>query len=478
MRKSFSVFVIFFEEQEEMSSDNSMALPVWEKALLRLQDKSETVFKQYFVSMQALYVAENVLHLGVSDDFFRSFVEENYGDLLSEALSDIDGVDYRFEMHEGYPMINRAEEVISENRSEVAEKTINTAPAAPVTKARRNVHSYSFNNFIVGPSNREAFAVAKAVAMEPGNVYNPFFIYGTNGVGKTHLLQAIAGEIRNLRPELVVRSVTCDEILNDFYELLLNKRSFADFRANLRDVDVLLIDDIHRLSKKTQMQEEFFNIFNLLYRQDKQIVLTSDRHPCEIADLDKRLSSRFEQGMTCEVGMLEFEERLVTLRMWRDNSLNRIALPDEFLEFLAGNISSNVRRLKGCFLRLSAALEMSGRDDFSIADAEELLHSQLAEENASKDIRPESIQQIVARHFGVSVPDIIGSRRTRQIAEPRMIAMYLCRELTRLSSNEIGSAFGRTHANVLHAAKIISDRCDVDEDMRRSVNQLKHQLQH
>ena len=309
-------------------------------------------------------------------------------------------------------------------------------------------------------------------------MYNPFFIYGTNGVGKTHLLQSIAAEIRAMRPELVVRSVTCDEILNDFYELLLHKRSFADFRSNLRDVDVLLIDDIHRLSKKTQMQEEFFNIFNLLYRQDKQIVLTSDRHPCEIADLDKRLSSRFEQGMTCEIGMLEFEERLVTLRMWRDNSLNKVVLPDEFLEFLAGNISSNVRRLKSCFLRLSTALEMGGRDDFSIADAEELLHAQLADENSSRDIRPESIQQVVARHFGVSVPDIIGSRRTRQIAEPRMVAMYLCRELTRLSSNEIGSAFGRTHANVLHAAKMISDRCDVDEDMRRSVNQLKRQLQH
>ena len=142
---------------------------------------------------------------------------------------------------------------------------------------------------------------------------------------------------------------------------------------------------------------------------------------------------------------LEFEERLVTLRMWRDNSLNKNALPDEFLEFLAGNISSNVRRLKGCFLRLSAALEMSGRDDFSIADAEELLHAQLAEENASRDIRPESIQQMVARHFGVSVPDIIGSRRTRQIAEPRMVAMYLCREMMGLSLTRIGDAFGGRH---------------------------------
>ena len=164
--------------------------------------------------------------------------------------------------------------------------------------------------------------------------------------------------------------------------------------------------------------------------------------------------------------------------MWRDNSLNKPALPDKFLEFLAGNITSNVRRLKGCFLRLSAALEMSGGKEFTIEDAEELLHAQLAEESAARDIRPESIQQLVARHFGVSVPDIIGTRRTRQVAEPRMVAMYLCRELTRLSSNEIGDAFGRTHANVLHAARTIADRCQTDEDMRRSIGQLKKQLQH
>ena len=461
-----------------MSFENGTAISIWEKALPRLQAKSETVYSQYFVCMQALEVTDFVLHLGVPDDFFRDFVLENYGDLLSEALQNIDGIDYRFELHEGHTAPAPAVKAKPARRSAKAAAPEKTAGTIAIPTPRRNIHSYSFNNFVVGPSNREAFAVAKAVAMEPGSVYNPFFIYGTNGVGKTHLLQSIAAEIRTMRPELVVRSVTCDEILNDFYELLLHKRSFADFRSNLRDVDVLLIDDIHRLSKKTQMQEEFFNIFNLLYRQDKQIVLTSDRHPCEIADLDKRLSSRFEQGMTCEIGMLEFEERLVTLRMWRDNSLNKVVLPDEFLEFLAGNISSNVRRLKSCFLRLSTALEMGGRDDFSIADAEELLHAQLADENSSRDIRPESIQQVVARHFGVSVPDIIGSRRTRQIAEPRMVAMYLCRELTRLSSNEIGSAFGRTHANVLHAAKMISDRCDVDEDMRRSVNQLKRQLQH
>ena len=462
-----------------MSQDNGIAAAIWETALQRLHARSESVYSMCSSSIQPLKVVDTVLHLGVPDDFFRDFVNDNYSDVLNEALCNVDGIDYTFELIDGCPAPAPKPRPAKRNaaaKSAVAAVAENAAAPAPA--ARRNMHVYSFNNFVVGPSNREAFAAARAVACEPGNVYNPYLIYGTNGVGKTHLLQSIAAEIHNLRPELVIRNVTCDEILNDYYDLLINKRSFSDFRSRLRDVDVLLIDDVHRLSKKTQMQEEFFNIFNLLSRQDKQIVLTSDRHPCEIADLDKRLSSRFEQGMTCEVGMLEYEERLVTLRMWRDNCLNKIQLPDNFLEFLAGNISSNVRRLKSCFMRLAYAVDMSGLDDFTIADAEELLHAQLSDENASRDIRPESIQQLVARHFGVSVPDIIGSRRTRQVAEPRMVAMYLCRELTRLSSNEIGSAFGRTHANVLHAAKTIADRCGIDDDMRRAVSQLKKQLQH
>ena len=339
-----------------MIQDFVTAQTVWEAAIPRLQAKSESVFDQYFACMQVLELEGEVLVLGVPDDFFRDIILDNYADLLKDALCGINGMDYSFELREGYAALP-VETVVAEKK--VASAPVSAAPvlvpAAPA--AGRGVHTYSFGNFVVGPSNREAFAVAKAVAGEPGNIYNPFFVYGTNGVGKTHLLQAIATEIGVQHPGLVVRSVTCDGILNDFYDLLLNKRSFADFRAYLRDVDVLLIDDIHLLSKKTQMQEEFFNIFNLLYRQNKQIVLTSDRQPCQIADLDQRLASRFEQGMTCEVGMLEFEERLVTLRMWRDANLNKCALSDEFLEFLAGNIASNVRRLKGCFLRLSAAVD-------------------------------------------------------------------------------------------------------------------------
>ena len=240
---------------------------------------------------------------------------------------------------------------------------------------------------------------------------------------------------------------------------------------------MLLIDDIHRLAKKPVLQEEFFNVFNILTRQNKQIVLTSDRQPCELQDIDKRLSSRFEQGMTCQLGMPEYEERVAILRMWRDQCLTKLPLPDEILDFLAENISSNVRRLKGCFLRLSAYAEMNGIDNLSVIEAEKLLHATLAAESSSRDIKPEKIQQLVANHFGITLVDLAGKCRARHVADPRMIAMYLCRKMTRLSSNEIGDAFGRTHANVLHAAKTITDRCSSDETLRRNVISLEKQLQ-
>ena len=318
--------------------------------------------------------------------------------------------------------------------------------------------------------------MAKAVAKAPGEIYNPLFIYGTNGVGKTHLLQAIGHQVSVDHPQLKVKYITCDEMLNNFYELLSSHRGY-EFRSAFNDVDVLLIDDIHRLAKKNVLQEEFFNIFNTLYSANKQIVFTSDRQPCELEGIDKRLSSRFEQGMTCQVGMPEYEEKIVILRMWREATLTRPPLSDKILEFLAENISSTVRRLKGCFLRLSAYAEMSGCEDLSISEAENVLHAQLAQESADKAITPESIQRTVANHFGVTLTELVGKARPRNIADARMVAMYLCRKLTELSSTEVGAEFGRTHANVLHASKTITERCEEDERFRRTVNQLERQLQ-
>jgi len=443
---------------------------VWAKAVERLRKQSETLYRNWLSRMVPLSVADGVLTVGVDNDFICRFLMEHYQDLFEEALDGVDGESFSIRLEPGY----------SQEPPQETPETVPAVPAKAPAPARPRLSSdaneYTFANFIVGEENRHAFAAALAAAEEPG-LYNPLFLYGTNGVGKTHLLHAVAAKLRSANPGLVIRNTTCDELLNDFYDLLMQKRSLSAFRSSVRDVDVLLVDDVHRLAQKHQMQEEFFNLFNILYRQHKQIILTSDRQPCEISDIDKRLSTRFESGMISEVGMPEFEARLAMLRLWQSKMLTANPLADEFLEFLAANISSSVRRLKSSYYRLATYSSFHG-GSLTLDLAEELLHAQLAEESASRFVSIESVQRAVANQFSISIADMLGKKKVRNIAEPRMIAMYLSRRLTGRSSTEVGQAFGRNHATVLHAEKQIPALCRENDAMRRVISQLERQLKH
>ncbi len=471
-----------------MNAIDTEALHIWEIAAARLKAKNGYLYRQWFQKMLPLAVTEGVLQLGVPDDFFAGWVDDNYDDLVLEALADINGTRYTYKLVPGHiapasaevesvPAMEQAEKkVVSSGMSQQSQPRPAEKPLARRPTPQNCLACHTFENFVVGAENRHAYAAARTAAETPG-LYNPLYLYGGSGVGKTHLLQAVAESVKRRNPEMVVRYATCDELLNDFYNLLQQKQSLSSFRSSVRDVDVLLVDDVHSLAKKTQMQEEFFNMFNTLYNQRRQIILTSDRQPCEISDLDKRLVTRFESGMTAEVGVPEFESRLAILRMMRSDTLTKVPLDDELLEFLASNISSSIRRLKGAFIRLATYAAMTEGQRLTIEQAEELLHSQLAQECAARDISLESIQRTVASHFGITLTDILGEKRTRTVAEPRMIAMYLCRELTSNSSTEIGAAFGRNHATVLHAERKVPQLCSENESIRRSINQLKHQLQ-
>ncbi len=458
-----------------MDSQVNCAENIWSVAADRLKERNKHLYRQWFRKITPLSIDGVTLRLGVSDDFFASIIEDQYDDIVLEALSEIGGVSYSYELEPGHEP-RPAEE------SAPAARAVKPEPAEPQTPRRTGaakncLEEHTFENFVVGAENRFGYAAARAVAEAPGKVYNPLFLYGVSGVGKTHLLHAVASTVYRNSDKMVVRSTTCDELLNDFYYNLLDKKNLNNFRSKLREVDVLLIDDVQMLSGKTQMQVEFFNVFNMLYNQHKQIVLTSDRQPCEISDLDKRLETRFEQGMTAEVCPPEYEARLSILRMMRSETLVQSVLDDSLLEFLAANIASNVRRLRGAFIRLASYASFSGRGKLEIGQAEELLQSQLAQESSARDISIESIQRTVASHFGVTMGDILSEKRNRGIAEPRMIAMYLCRELTKSSSNEVGSAFGRNHATVLHAEKKVPTLCDANEGIRRAISQIKRQLQ-
>jgi len=439
---------------------------IWNLICGRIRGKNEDVFVQWFQKLTPLRVDKTCLVIGVPDDFFGTLIIDNYEDFLLDALKDVGGIDYTYTFEAGY----------------VVEPEVKAAPVRPVLPVAAPARpsncncKFTFENFVVGDENRHAYAAANSVADEPG-VFSPLYIYGGSGVGKTHLLHAIANRLGGTHGHLRVRYATCDELLTDFYNLLQQKQSLSEYRSNLREIDVLLIDDVHSLAKKTQMQEEFFNMFNYLHNMHKQIVLTSDKQPCEISDLDKRLETRFESGMTAQICTPEFEARLAILRMMREDTITKVKLKDSLLEFLAANISSSVRRLKGAFIRLTGYISMTNCKDLSIEQAEELLHSQLAQECAARDVSIEAIQRAVAGHFGISINDILGEKRTKNIAEPRMIAMFICRELTKASSNEVGSAFGRNHATVLHAEKKVPQMCLDSDVIRRAVNQIKRQLQ-
>lgn len=493
---------------------------IWGLVVSRLRSTREALYKQWFSKIEPISVEGTTVIFKVPDSFFGGIIKDQYGDILEEALKDIENIDYTFsfvsdnELEESKPKksasrgkpvkrssrISAKEEIVEKVKSDLEDDfedtnnviafdipqntNDNNSPVHRISLSERPAdlrpqikkHEMTFENFIVSDSNRHTYAAAKAAAEEPG-LYNPLYIYGTNGIGKTHLLKAIANETLRRNPKTVVRFTTCDDLLNEFYELLSSKQNLSTFRSQLRDIDLLLVDDVHRLAKKTQMQEEFFNLFNTLYDKHKQIVFTSDRQPCEISDIDKRLTTRFEAGVITEIGMLEYESRLALLKMWRNEILTKTPLNDEFLEFLASSISSSVRRLKGAFLRLATYATLSGNSHLTIAQAETLLHTQLKQESSTKTIKIEEIQSSVASMFGITVAEILGSKRTSNIAEPRMIAMFLCRELTDKSTTEIGEAFGRNHATILHAENKVPQLLKSNNAMRLAVEEIKRNFQ-
>ena len=492
---------------------------VWKIAYERFKRlDSDNNYAQLGEAMLPLRLDGSTLVLGAPDAYFGEWLKFSCGDLIDRALLQIEGVDYTYsievvpakktslkaaavpaeepgnEEFEQLELFALEEDAAEEETipaaavpvipavpvspvSAAAVMTEKSAPAAGSVNARGDFNDPTFENFIVSDDNNAAYRAALAVSVEPGMLYNPLFIHGTNGIGKTHLLQSIASKIAHDHPQRVVKCIPCSDLVNDFYRILTERRSTAEFRDNLLEADVLLIDDVHGLAKKVQMQEEFFSVFNTLIGQGKQIVMTCDRQPCEIADIDKRLTTRFESGVICQIGMPEFEARMVILRMWRQSILTNTWLPDDVLEFLATNIRSSVRRLKSAFQTLSFHAAFSGKADLTVEEAEERLHAQIAEEITSRSISIEDIQRTVAEFFNLTIADLLGTKRTKNIAEPRMVAMALARELTTDSSTAVGAAFGRNHATILHAEKQVEQICAKDDNMRRSVAQIKRKLQ-
>ena len=452
--------------------DKCGLLLTWTKTCELLKKRlHQATYEQWFGSIVPVRFDGEQIILGVSDDFFADWLKENFGDILADALNESAGHKISFTLETGHVNVDEIKA-----SAEIDAEAEAASPAEDFSKNRTNASGlarHTFANFVVGEENRYAYAAANTAANTPG-VYNPLYIYGGTGIGKTHLLQAVANQVLKKNSRAVVKYVTCEEFLNNYVDSLRSKRH-SEFRSSVRKVDVILVDDVHMLANKTQLQEEFFNTFNSLYNENKQIILTSDKQPCEIVGLEDRLVSRFESGVTTEISAPVFETRLAILRMMQEDHL--IKIEEEVLVFLANRISSSVRRLKGALLRLVAFASAMSNRKISLEDAESLLHKVIEEESASKIISIYSIQKAVADHFDIRVNDILSEKRPRNIAEPRMVAMYLCRKMTNHSFPEIGAAFGKNHATIMNANKKIPELCLKNENMKRSISLIQRQLQ-
>ena len=444
----------------------SSAETIWAKACKHLRATlSKDVFDRWIAVIECGELSADALTLSVQNNFYQSWLEENYLPLIKDAVA----------LAHGAPLaISFA---VSRTAHPPAEP-VEVAPARPPERekpgpapARQQLNpKYTFDSFVVGPSNSFPHAASLAVAQSPGRAYNPLFLYGGVGLGKTHLMQAIGHSV-GTTSKAAVSYISCETFTNEYIDAL-QKKSLVQFRKKYRNVDVLLIDDIQFLGGKERMQEEFFHTFNALFDSHKQIVMTCDRPASDIPGLEHRLVSRFEWGLVTELEQPDVETRIAILRNKQEQlGLN---LPEEIINYLAERIRSNIRRLEGALIRAVSYSSLTGRT-LTIEVLEYLLRDTLDQEK-QEVLTMEEIQKVVADHFDLRLADMTSSRRPQAIAFPRQVAMYFCRELTRHSLPTIGTAFGRNHATVLHACRLVSDRLKQDASFRQNMLVLQQRL--
>jgi len=427
---------------------------------------SAELFERWFAPISPLSLDDGTLMLGVANEFTQIWLQDNFLPLIREAVAQAGG----------NPLQVRLSIVHQSGSASNVPAAVNTAPEPSAARVGHELplnSRYTFESFVVGPNSDHAHAAALAVAQTPGKAYNPFFIYGGVGLGKTHLMQAIGQHVARKGKMSRVCYITSEQFTNDFIQAIQNA-TLVKFRKKYRQADVLLIDDIQFLSGKERMQEEFFHTFNTLFDAHKQIVLSSDRPAAEIANLEGRLVSRFEWGLVTELQAPALETRMAILQ--KRAAALKLTLPDDVVRFIAERIRTNVRRLEGALVRVASYASLTGRP-VTLDSLETLLRDALHEE-ARHAVSIDSIQKRVAEHFDIRIADMTSRRRPKNIAFPRQVAMYLSRTLTDHSLNDIGESFGgRDHGTVLHACKLVEACVRSNVSLRQSVSYLEQTLQ-
>ncbi len=465
------------------------AVSVWDEACKRLKALLHPdVYVKWIGVIKADGLTDSTLTLGVDNDFYQTWLEENYLPFIKQAVHSVYGAEIgiRFTVKPDAAVAAPVPVSGPAPRPRPADTLFPMEPQAPPSRGKGRSrdketfsgttdsplnHKFTFESFVVGPSNSFAHAACMAVAQAPAKAYNPLFIYGGVGLGKTHLMQAIGNYMLTHSKLPRVCYISSEAFINEYIDSLQSNKSIQ-FRRKYRNMDLLLIDDIQFLAGKERLQEEFFHTFNALFHAHKQIVLTSDRPASQIQGLEQRLVSRFEWGLVTELQAPDFETRLAILRNKQDQAVFK--LPEEILAFIAEHITSNIRRLEGALIRATSYASLY-KETLTLARVEELLRD-LLEVEQQQSITLDGIQKAVAEYYDVRMADMSSKRRPQAVAQPRQVAMFLCRRLTSASFPEIALAFGKTHATILHACTQVEKRIAANETLKQSVLEITRRL--
>lgn len=460
---------------------SSVTESLWKEILGDFRNTlSRDIYENWFDSIHAVTDEIGTLELRASNEFSRIWLEDNYLDLIREKANNLAGEEVMVRITTGESESRPAEDssrMTAPRTHSVNGSRENPAQASGRPGVRKSL-SYlnprnTFDNFIVGPSNQLAHAAATAVAASPGSAYNPLFVYGDTGLGKTHLMHAMAHAIQMANPDAKVVYLSCEKFTNNFLRAI-RENSLDAFRRLYRKVDVLLIDDIQFLEGKERTQEEFFHTFNELFESQRQLCLSSDRPASEINKLESRLISRFQWGMVTDIQPPDLETRAAILKK-KALAMGFDLISEEVLQFLASRITRNVRRLEGALIKVGTYARLL-RQTVTVRKAEELVQDILHEE-VQQQITMERIQRKVTEMYDLRMSDMQNRRRPNHIAFPRQVAMYLSRLLTHHPLKEIGEAFGgRDHGTVIHAVKTVENMMEQDEKVRNSIEYLIRQL--
>ncbi len=436
---------------------------IWNNSLLKIAEKvGASMFELWFKPMKLLNIKDRTATIEIPNRFFKDWIEDYYPHIIADTLAEGTGqpLTVKYKTAEKEDITIRKQDTRLENRkNRLASRGIYLNP------------KYTFDTYVVGPSNQFAHAAAKRVGENPGASYNPLFIYGGAGLGKTHLINAVGNMIVDKNPTAVVCYVSSEHFTNEVVSAIRHGK-MDEFKQKYRNVDILLIDDIQFIAGKGTTMEEFFHTFNSLYEKHRQIVVSSDRSPMEISDITDRLRSRFSMGLIADIQLPEVETKLAII--YKKSELEKLTISDDVAYFIAAGVKSNIRDLEGCLIKLGAHASITGMP-IDINMAKTVLKDFISDND--KVITVDTIQKAVSEYFGIKIQDIKARKRTKEVANARQIAMYISKQLTQLSLSEIGRCFGgKDHATIIYACNQIEEKRAKDAILNKNIENIIRKL--